>query len=75
MFNNTIKEIKSIKTKEDAVAAANEAGHKLRESINKAETEISSTYKSVSEYVNKKPVQSSIIALGIGYVIGSIFRR
>jgi len=62
-------------TKDDLCAAANKAGHKVRNFIDSTSEELSHATQTVTEHVHNKPMQSSLIALGIGFVLGALFRR
>lgn len=68
-MTNTIK-------KDDSLASiANRAGKKLREEWDDVESEITDAKASVIKHVRSKPIQSSLIAAGIGFIIGALFRR
>ena len=61
--------------KDDLTGAANKAGNKVRNLFHTASEEISHVSDSVSKQVHSNPVQSSLIALGAGFILGSLFRR
>ena len=61
--------------KDDLRAAANQAGRKVRGFFNNASDEIQRASDVVTAEVRKNPVQSSLIALGAGFVLGALFRR
>ncbi len=65
----------SNETKDDLCDTANKMGHKVREFVESANDEINRATKTVTAHINDKPVQSSLIALGIGYILGSLMRR
>lgn len=54
---------------------ANRAGRKVRGFIDSASDELSHASDTVTTQIRSNPVQSSLIALGIGYVLGALFRR
>ena len=64
-----------VETKNDIRTAANMAGHKVRNLYDTARNEISHATDTVSTQIRTKPVQSSLMALGVGFVLGSLFRR
>lgn len=61
--------------KNDIQAKANKVGHNVRNFIDSASEEISHAKSVVGTQIREKPVQSSLIALGIGYLLGALFRR
>jgi len=61
--------------KEDLRSAANSAGRKVRGFINSAGEEISHATDTVTKQIRTNPVQSSLVALGVGYLLGALFRR
>ena len=61
--------------KDDICVTANKAGHKVRDFIDSAGEELSHTTETVTTKIKDKPVQSSLIALGIGFVLGALFCR
>src|SRR4051812_5879026 len=62
-------------TADDIRTTANKAGRKVRNLFNNASDEITDAADTVTTYVRKSPVQSSMLALGIGFILGSLFRR
>ena len=54
---------------------AREAGVKVRHVIDAASGEITEVAEEVETRILEKPVQSTMIALGIGLVLGAIFGR
>jgi len=54
---------------------ANQAGRKVRGLIDSASNEFSHVSEKVTGEVRSNPVRSSLIALGAGYIIASLFRR
>ena len=69
-FRDTLSE-----AKDDLSATANKVGRKVRSFVDSAEDEFTHVRKTVTEHVHEKPVQSSFIALGIGFVLGALLRR
>lgn len=61
--------------KDELCETANEAGHKVRNFINSASEEFSHTSETMTTRIRGKPVQSSLIALGIGFVLGALLIR
>ena len=60
---------------DDLEAAANTAGRKVRQYFDTASDEITHAAETVTTQIRNKPVQSSLMALGVGFVIGALFRR
>lgn len=61
--------------KGDLRDAANNTGRKVRRFFNNATDELSHASDTVTKQVRGNPVQSSLIALGAGFVLGALFRR
>ncbi len=61
--------------KDDLCATANNAGRKVRGFMHSAGEEFSHATDVVSTQIKDKPIQSSLIALGVGFVLGVLFRR
>lgn len=61
--------------KSDLRVVAHDAGHKVREMLSTASDEISHISDKVTKQINDKPVQSSLTALGLGVLLGILFRR
>ena len=61
--------------KGDLHNAANEAGRKVRNLYNSTSDEISHVSDTVTAEIRANPVRSSMIALGIGVVLGALLRR
>lgn len=61
--------------KNSNVVRAREAGAKVRNMLNDTSSEVSQLAHTVETRVNEKPVQSSLIALGIGFVLGALLSR
>ena len=62
-------------TKSDLRSAANEAGHKVRHFIDDASDRITHASETVTTQIRSNPVQSSMIALGVGFLVGLLARR
>lgn len=54
---------------------ANKAGRKVRDLYNAASKEIGGDIDMVKSQIRRKPVQSSLIALGAGFLLGALIRR
>ena len=61
--------------KDDVENAAHRAGKKVRNYIDSAGDELVHASDSVKTQIRNKPVQSSVIALAIGFVIGTLLGR
>lgn len=59
----------------DLREAANKAGRKVRSFITSANDELVHAKEAVSTQIHSNPVQSSLIALGVGFILGSVLRR
>lgn len=73
-------EDKTTKTDSDEVQdelryAASQAGRKVRGMLDSASGELSHAGGTVSKEIHANPVQSSLIALGVGVVLGALLRR
>ncbi len=62
-------------TKDDLRHVANKAGHKVRDFISSASDDLSHVSEKMTSQIKENPVQSSVIALGVGFVLGALFRR
>ena len=60
---------------EDLSSYANEAGRKVRHFMDNASDELSHASDRVSGEIRANPVRSSVIALGVGFLIGALVRR
>jgi ElaB/YqjD/DUF883 family membrane-anchored ribosome-binding protein len=54
---------------------ANQAGRKVRSMYNAASDEISQASDKVTTEIRSNPVRSSMIALGVGVLLGALLRR
>jgi ElaB/YqjD/DUF883 family membrane-anchored ribosome-binding protein len=61
--------------KRDIADLAQDAGQKVRRMFDIASEEISHAGDVVSNQIRTKPVQSSLIALASGFVLGALLRR
>lgn len=61
--------------RKDLRDAAETAGRKVRGFLNSAGDEIVNVKDTVATEIRTNPVQSALIALGVGIVIGAISRR
>lgn len=59
----------------DLHIAANNAGRKVRNLYNAASDEISHASEKVTGEIRSNPVRSSLIALGVGVLLGTLIRR
>jgi ElaB/YqjD/DUF883 family membrane-anchored ribosome-binding protein len=60
---------------DDLEYAANTAGRKVRQYFDTASDEISHAAEAVTTQIRSKPLQSSLVALAAGFVLGALFRR
>ncbi len=61
--------------KENLCETANQMGQKLRAIVDNAGDEMSGAGDFLTKEIKEKPLQSSLIALGIGAVLGLILTR
>lgn len=54
---------------------ANTAGRSVRQFVTTARDEAEHAAEVVSEQIKARPIQSSVVALGVGVVLGLLFRR
>ncbi len=75
--DDTAKNLKNSahEMKEELQSAANQAGRKVRKAFNSASDEISYASDKVTGEIRANPVRSSVIALGVGVVLGALLRR
>jgi len=63
-------------SKSDEYAAkARDAGAKVRSIVDNATGEVSEISETVEARIHEKPVQSTLVALAAGFVLGMLFRR
>ena len=65
----------SDKAKDTVVDIANDAGRKVSNFMKSARDNVSHTTESVTSEIRNKPVQSTLIALGAGFLLSALFRR
>ncbi len=81
MFNSSKDENEKCSTHsihemgEELNAAAHKAGRKVRSMINEASDEICDAGDRVTGEIRLHPMRSSMIALGVGVVLGALLRR
>ncbi len=61
--------------KDSTVDRAREAGTKVRHLIDEASGEVREISTAIESRVNEKPMQSSLIALGAGFILGMLLSR
>ena len=66
---------KAAEKRDAALAEATEVIKKSRLAIEGGRAKASQTTASVQEYIEKQPVQSALIALGVGFLFGMMTRR
>jgi ElaB/YqjD/DUF883 family membrane-anchored ribosome-binding protein len=54
---------------------ASKAGRKVREYFDSASEEVTHAADAVTSQIRSNPVQSSLLALGAGFIIGALLRR
>jgi ElaB/YqjD/DUF883 family membrane-anchored ribosome-binding protein len=82
MFNSPTKETNTINLKDASAEmgeslhdAAHNAGRKVRSMIHTASGELSHARDYVSTEIRTNPVRSSVVALGVGVLLGALLRR
>ncbi len=55
--------------------AANQAGRKVRNMVNNASDELLHTRDKVTGEIRSNPVRSSVIAMGVGVLVGALLRK
>lgn len=61
--------------KEDLTDAAANAGRKVRDFLHTASDQVGYASDRVTGEIRTNPVRSTAVALGIGFLLGAIFRR
>jgi ElaB/YqjD/DUF883 family membrane-anchored ribosome-binding protein len=61
--------------KDDLIEAAGQAGRKVRNMVDNAGDEISHAAERVTAQIRENPIQSGLVALFAGVVIGMLLRR
>ena len=59
----------------DVENVANNAGRKARNLVDSANDQFNETTDMVTSRIRNNPIGSSALALGLGFVIGALFRR
>lgn len=82
MFNSPTKETNTINLKdatcemgESLHDAAHNAGRKVRSMLHTASDELSHARDYMGTEIRSNPVRSSVIALGVGVLLGALLRR
>lgn len=82
MFNSPTKDGNTINLKDASCEmgeslhdAAHNAGRKVRGVIHSASDELSHAREYVDMEIHSNPVRSSVIALGVGVLLGALLRR
>ena len=65
----------SDRSKSDLLGAANQAGRKVLSLAHSARDGVTHATGSVTKEIRNNPVQASLVALGVGYIIGMLSRR
>jgi ElaB/YqjD/DUF883 family membrane-anchored ribosome-binding protein len=74
MFNSPTKDSPS-EAATTLHVAANNAGRKVRSLYTAASDEMAHTRDKVTGEIRSNPVRSSVIALGVGVLLGALLRR
>lgn len=61
--------------REDIHTAAYQTGEQLRQYYETHKAEAQDLAATVSDHIRKKPVQSVLIATGVGFLLASLLRR
>ena len=70
-----IGEEKAGEKRDAALAEAAELLEKSRSAIDEGRLKASEAKTSIEDYIREQPVQSALIALGVGFLVGMISRR
>jgi ElaB/YqjD/DUF883 family membrane-anchored ribosome-binding protein len=75
--NDTVNDLKNTASdmQDGLNKAANQAGRKVRDMYDAASDELSTVSDKVTSEIRSNPVRSSMIALGVGALIGALLRR
>ena len=73
-FKNRVEDA-AVDAKDNIQDIAYDAGRKVRNFFSSCKNEISDTTDTVTQSIRNKPVQSSLIALGAGFILASLLRR
>ena len=77
-LTNLMKEIgasKADETREAALAEATRLLERSRSALDDGRLKARQAAVSVEDYIKEKPVQSALIALGVGFLVGLVSRR
>lgn len=61
--------------KDDACCTANEAGRKVRELVDHASHEARDALATTEKQIREHPLRAGVIAAGVGFLLGALFRR
>ena len=61
--------------KSDVCCSANQAGRKVREFLDTATHDACDATAAVEKQIRSNPVQSSLMAAGVGFLLGALFCR
>jgi ElaB/YqjD/DUF883 family membrane-anchored ribosome-binding protein len=61
--------------KEDVESLAHSAGRRMRGAIDEAQTSVTEATGNATAVIRDNPIQSSVIALGVGMLFGLLMRR
>lgn len=70
-----IGEAKAGETRDKALAEAKDLLEQSRSALDEGRLKARNAAASVEDYINEKPVQSALIALGVGFLVGMMTRR
>jgi len=70
-----VGESKAGDTRDAALAEATELLEKSRRALEEGRDRARATAAPVEHYINEKPMQSALIALGVGFLVGLMSRR
>jgi ElaB/YqjD/DUF883 family membrane-anchored ribosome-binding protein len=61
--------------RDDIEDMARQAGRQVRDFASSAEEKVAAATETVTVQIRENPVQSTLIALGVGFFLGFLFRR
>lgn len=70
-----IGEAKAGETRDAALAEAADLLERSRTILDEGRLKVRQTSTSIEDHIREKPVQSALVALGIGFLVGIIMRR
>jgi len=62
-------------TRADWESSAHEFGAQARDCLNQATRELRDTTSEIRGRITRNPVESSVVALAVGFLLGQLFRR